>query len=680
MFVASILAGLAASGVGLRARQAGQQPVFRSRTDLVSVYVVAVDEHGEPVHGLRQEDFTLYDRKKPQQIAVFDEVTHEATPASPAFALPPTLKHDVASNHAEQTDRLVVVVVDDLHMYKGRSDQAKTIVRDLIDQLGGRTTMAMLFSSGQHGVQVTDDRALLLREADTIKGRRAVRRPVTANDNQMPPMIDPESGAGSALDTANSVSLQDMMDDLTFYKALQSAARTLHANDGRRKAFVIVSEGIGKSLQWLPQLTSPCEAPTAPGSYSPCYHDHAIVDMMRELRRANVATYAIDPRGEVTSADLLRECSPTPPGFGTDDPCAFGTNWVSPLRQAQQGLEIQSEVSGGFAVTNTNDFETGLRHIVSDLDNYYLLGFYPSDPGGNGFRSLSVQVDQPDVVLRFRQGYEVGEPPPPPKNENPLTTLALGVMPSRDLPMRVFATPFPGSGKAARVAVTVEMTEPRRELEDAEGRISDDVRYSVLVVDTRSGKGVLQRANTAHLASQRPLDQAAPPAVPYQVPMTLILQPGRYQVRASALSSRLNRGGSVYLDLDVPDFTKPPIALSGLVIGYANGPRVPTPRTATAGDLVPFVPSLDREFRVGETVRLFAEAARKGASAATSATIQLVDYTGRVVSTVEEPLGAANRLDARVPLAGIGPGAYVLRVTVSDGKNRAQDEVGLIVR
>jgi hypothetical protein len=49
------------------------------------------------------------------------------------------------------------------------------------------------------------------------------------------------------------------------------------------------------------------------------------------------------------------------------------------------GPRITATLTGGFAVTNTNDFAGGINHIVSDLDNYYLLGFYPADRSGSGF-------------------------------------------------------------------------------------------------------------------------------------------------------------------------------------------------------------------------------------------------------------------------------------------------------
>ena len=113
------------------------------------------------------------------------------------------------------------------------------------------------------------------------------------------------------------------------------------------------------------------------------------------MRRSNVATYAIDPRGKVESKDLARECFPPPPRPGRD-PCSNGmTDWNSVVRQAQHGLEIMSEASGGFAVTNTDDFTAGLKRIVEDLDHYYLLGFYPADTEGQGLPSARREGRRP---------------------------------------------------------------------------------------------------------------------------------------------------------------------------------------------------------------------------------------------------------------------------------------------
>ncbi len=466
---------------------------------------------------------------------------------------------------------------------------------------------------------------------------------------------------------------------------MQDASQMLAGDDGRRKTFVLLSEGIGKDMAWLPELQAPSDTlvdvTRDPGSLPVTgYHDYAILDMMRAMRRSNVATYAIDPRGEVTNDNLMRECSPHLGDFGALDPCSQGlTHMNSPLRLAQQGLETTADVSGGFAVTNTNDFEHGVDRIVSDLDNYYLLGFYPKDTSGKGFRALMVTVDQPGVLLRFRQGYEVGAAPPAPKTNNPLTALALGMAPKRDLPLRVAAVPFPGNGKVARVQATIEVTAPTQEIEDASGRLADELRYTLLVADTKNGKVVKQLMNTATVSSAKPMDPGAPAGVQYQMPMSVELPPGRYQFRASAMSTKLSRSGSVFLDLEVPDFTKDAVTVSGLALGYGDGSRVTQAKPPGAIQIVPFAPSLDREFTPSDTVRVFFEIARKGTSPVKTV-VEVVDYQGRVVSTITPPLGASNQVDVPIVLKGLTPGVYVVRASASTGGTTATREIGMIVR
>jgi hypothetical protein len=150
--------------------------------------------------------------------------------------------------------------------------------------------------------------------------------------------------------------------------------------------------------------------------------------------------------------------------------------------------------------------------------------------------------------------------------------------------------------------------------------------------------------------------------------MSVELPPGRYQFRASAISSKLSRSGSVFLDLEVPDFTKDPVMLSGLAVGYADGPHVTQAKPPGAIQIIPFDPSLDREFRTTDTVRVFFEVASKN-SGTTKAT-QTPPVTGTGVGLV----------DVKMPLKDVKPGAYRVHATVTDGKNTATREIGIIVR
>jgi VWFA-related protein len=675
------------------------QPTFRARVDIVEVDVVVVDQDGTPVRRLTAADFVLRDRGKTQEIATFDELSHERRDAPPA---PPGVRRDVSSNQSAQSGRLVVMVVDDLHIYRNRTDRAKEIARKVVTDLGPESSMAVLFTSGKHSTLVTDDPAMLGAAVETLEGRQSWRRPHQAIDGQRAARIDPEMSAEAILASvgkAQSTNLQDFFDNMTQYKTLQDAARLLGSGDARRKAFVLLSEGIGKDLSGIfGAMTQPGEAPEGGAEYAAgnvaalnrlpdmSYHTVALVQMMESMRRSNVATYAIDPRGRVEGEDLMRECSPLPPGFSGPDPCWQGlTDWGSPVRQAQHGLEMMSEASGGFAVTNTDDFTGGLAKIVADLDHYYLLGFHPSDQKGKDYRRIDVRVPgHPEWKLRFRHGYMPGGPPAPPKNSSAMVALSAGVLPRGDLPMRLTAIPLPGrSAGTTRLALALEVTAPVSALRDPDGKLRDTLRYEVLVVDEKKARvrslGGLEGRLTLSPAG-RPEDM--PASVAYQVEESLEIAKGRFELRVSATSDRLAKGGSVYLDVDVPDLRDAPLSIGGLGIGYADGARVPVapPSVRRPAPPLPFPPTLDRVFASTDSLRVYFEGVSRAPGV--TASLDVIDGAGRSVLAVIPPVTPGDPLHAEdvVPLKNLAPGTYTLRATLNDGARTVTRDVGFAVR
>jgi hypothetical protein len=160
--------------------------------------VVVVDKDGAPVRGLTAGDFALRDRGRAQAIATFDEMSHDRMEAP--VALPSSVKRDVSSNQTAQAGRLVVMVVDDLHIYKERTDRAKEIARKVIADLGPQSSMAVLFTSGEHSTLVTGDPSVLGAAVETLKGRQSWRRPHQARDAQKAPRLDPGQDPLAQLD------------------------------------------------------------------------------------------------------------------------------------------------------------------------------------------------------------------------------------------------------------------------------------------------------------------------------------------------------------------------------------------------------------------------------------------------------------------------------------------------
>ena len=89
-------------------------------------------------------------------------------------------------------------------------------------------------------------------------------------------------------------------------------------------------------------------------------------ELARAANRANASFYTIDPRGLVAGQDLDEEVEPA--------------DWDQYVRKTQNSLRTLAEMTGGLAVVNQNDFDKALKRIDAETSDYYVLGYYSSNP------------------------------------------------------------------------------------------------------------------------------------------------------------------------------------------------------------------------------------------------------------------------------------------------------------
>ena len=77
------------------------------------------------------------------------------------------------------------------------------------------------------------------------------------------------------------------------------------------------------------------------------------------------------------------------------------------LRQdPHNGLGALAQDTGGLLFENTNNLRQGFDRVESDLHNYYLLGYTPTNDTYDGhFRNIEVKVNGPGVTVAARKGY-----------------------------------------------------------------------------------------------------------------------------------------------------------------------------------------------------------------------------------------------------------------------------------
>src|SRR4029453_424220 len=100
----------------------------------------------------------------------------------------------------------------------------------------------------------------------------------------------------------------------------------------------------------------------------------------------------------------------------------------------------------------------------------------------------------------------------------------------------------------------------------------------------RNGRSVNYHVQSLEL----PATKLAAGGVQYEALADLPLKPGRYELRAGVRDDDREVAGSVYTYVDVPDFTKAPFSVSGVVVQAKPSPLA-APATAFQA-LMPVVP------------------------------------------------------------------------------------------
>ena len=93
----------------------------------------------------------------------------------------------------------------------------------------------------------------------------------------------------------------------------------------------------------------------------------------------------------------------------------------------------------------------------------------------------------------------------------------------------------------------------------------------MIISATKDGGGSPTKMSP-HRSRSR-LEPTSGEIVPHEWSSRLDLAPGRYEVRANAHSKLYDCGASIYGDVEVPDFAKPGVSLSG--VGFGGPPTDP---------------------------------------------------------------------------------------------------------
>lgn len=645
---------------------ANQQPAvtFKVEINYVEIDAVVTDPQGNFVRGLTKNDFQVVEDGTPQTITAFAHVDLPIERADPPMFRRAVIEPDVRSNNEQFNGRVILLVLDDLQTDFRRTPRVRAAARQFIERYVGANDMVAIVQTGgrAEGAQdFTNSRTRLLAAVDKFMGQKLPSATLTTLDDYY---------RQRSLGTGNAPrDLQEMERSYKARSALGSLANLadyLAGIRGRRKAIVWIGEGIDYDVD------NPFQSRDAS-----VVRDE-IRGVIEAATRANVSFYGVDARGLGAGLDEAIDIVSLP-----DDPTLnLGVGSLqNEVRRAQDSLRVISDETGGFAVVNQNDLNAAFERIIQDNSSYYVIGYYATNERRDGrFRKIDVRVTRPGLRVRSRKGYTAARgksaAPTTSKAENeasPALREALASpLPASGLGISVFAAPFMGKQPKVSLALTIEFEPGRLKFVEKDGLFTEDLEIVMFAVNSK-GKTEDGARDTAPLKlSPRSYESVSRNGL--RLTRRLELSPGRYQLRVGAREANGGAVGTVVYDLDLPDFTKSPLHMSGIALASAWAAA----RTLTANpdpefkDVLPAPPTAVREFPRNDTLAYFTEVYDNMPAPAHRVAIRtsvLADDGREVFSTSDErrsedlagKKGAYGHTGS-VPLKDLAPGRYVLRI------------------
>ena len=400
-------------------------PTFRVQIDAVSMDVIVKDPQGRFVPDLKKDEFEIFEDGVKQDITSMTmshggRVTNvlEAPPPPPpeGIILPPVRRV------VDTSGRIFLFFIDDLHMQFSNSGRVRELFKKVEKTLVHEGDLFGFVSSGPASIAIdmTYDR----RRFDDAIAK------IAGSGLKPSEIIQQGTGAGGPTELRYNAHVA--------FSTMREALDNLEKVHNRRKALVWVSEGydfnpfqesrLGLRDPSSPFLqnqnnmldnqqdtgdgttTSATDPMVAQQKQSETFSDsdlaYELAEITRAANRANTTIYTIDPRGLVAGADIDEQVDPS--------------EWAAYIRKSQDSMRVLADETGGVAVVNMNNFDKALQQIDAASSDYYVLGYYSSNPDPTKRRrQVEVKIVRKDATVFSRKEYVLKPPkpsaPPPAK-------------------------------------------------------------------------------------------------------------------------------------------------------------------------------------------------------------------------------------------------------------------------
>ncbi|MGH9497499.1 MAG: VWA domain-containing protein [Candidatus Sulfotelmatobacter sp.] len=416
---------LASSAVFLYSQGATQNdatPTIKTNVRRVLVDVVVTDSKGEPVPGLKKEDFEVLEDGKAEAIATFEE--HHGT-SMKQIKLPP-MPPNVYTNFpiTQSADSVNVLLLDSLNT--PAPDQVyvhSQMIKHLKDIPPNTRVAVFTLASRLRMIQgVTTDSSALLAAVNSQPGAQpspfmqsqvaqdAERQRIDfmIQEQQGPPTEGNQTLPQSMVDAASSerMFLNDVKNFLAdsrttmTLEALQQLGRYLATIPGR------------KNVMWF-SGSFPAGILPNPDLADPFGGERSFQEEIRKtsdlLTAAEVAIYPIGAEGLATDQAFQingTEISQKRGAIQLQDQIQTSREQYWDRNASHASMEQVARETGGQAFYNVNGLGEAMARAVSNGQRYYSITYSPSNMVMDGkYRHIQLKLANGKHTLSYRRGY-----------------------------------------------------------------------------------------------------------------------------------------------------------------------------------------------------------------------------------------------------------------------------------
>jgi VWFA-related protein len=407
--------------------------VIRSTTRLVQVSVVVTDKKGQPITGLKKENFTLTDESNAQQIAFFSaEAPRPSTPTTP---LPKNVYTNRYELKGQDPGAVTVVLFDSLNTSPQDQEYVRQQVVKFLKTLKPQDHVAIYALTTKLLLlhEFTQDSAALVEAANKFKPRELAAYDASNAENFDVPGLAGTPGWGqfqAALNQANArIADQNKINRAeTTAEAFTAIADHVSAIPGRKSLIWVSgsfpSQIIVNSIGGLDRESQSLDTNNTPSSHSASSTQTSrrggqdrssesltsnTTHVARALNRVDMVLYPVDATGIAPNAMMdpknsysdaavkCMDCVNQVPGPSS------GMFERQNLRDTERSM---ADATGGEAFYGSNDIKAAMARAFDDGRYAYTIGFYPNHGEWNGkFRKIKIHTTIDGAKLRYRAGY-----------------------------------------------------------------------------------------------------------------------------------------------------------------------------------------------------------------------------------------------------------------------------------